>query len=57
MHFPDGFKSGLSASSIAFFISETPEVTAFNLVNLYCVASLITLAKDVFPATWWSPQN
>ena len=49
MHFPDGFKNAFCASSIALFISETPYVTAFNLVNLYFVVWLITLARDVLP--------
>ena len=56
IHFPLGFKSRLSASSIAFFISETPDVTAFNFVNLYFVVSLITLAREVFPQPWRSPK-
>ena len=38
MHLPD-----------AFFISDTPDVTALIFVNLYLVVSLITLANDVFP--------
>ena len=49
MHFPDGFNNKFCASSIAFFISETPDVTAFNFINLYFVVLLITLASDVFP--------
>jgi hypothetical protein len=57
MHFPLGFKKTFFASSIAFFISATPDVTALILVNLYFVVSLITLASEVFPATWWPPQN
>jgi hypothetical protein len=55
IHFPLGFKNAFFASSIAFFISAIPAVTAFILVNLYLVVSLITLARDVLPAPWWSP--
>ena len=49
MHFPDGFINGLLASVTAFFISATPDVTAFNFLNWYFVVSLITFASDVFP--------
>src|SRR5574344_1591700 len=49
MHFPVGFKNVFSASTIAFFISATPAVTAFNFINLYLVVLLITLASEVFP--------
>ena len=49
MHFPVGLSNGFLASSIADFISPTPEVTAFNFINLYLVVLLITLAKDVLP--------
>ena len=53
MHFPLGFKNVFCASSIAFFISPTPAVTAFNFVNLYLVVLLITLARDVL---FWEPK-
>ena len=35
--------------AIAFFISPTPEVTAFRRLNLHFVVSLITFAREVFP--------
>jgi len=49
MHFPLGFSNGFFASSIAFFISPTPLVTAFNFTNLYFVVLLITFASEVLP--------
>ena len=49
MHFPDGFSNKFCAVSIAFFMSPTPDVTAFIFINLYFVVLLITLAKDVLP--------
>ena len=55
IHFPDGFNSGFFATSIAFFISATPLVTAFSFINLYFVVLLITFASEVFPRTCWSP--
>ena len=55
IHFPDGFNKAFCAVSTAFLMSDTPEVTALILVNLYFVVSLITFASEVLPHPRWSP--